>query len=540
VFQIFTGPTPREVAAGQTSALLPFDELASDGDPATVFLRVVALGDRPGAPTLTLHTDRTPPLVLTPEFAALVAADGTVIADAAVAAEGDDTYRVRIVTHQLGTGWSLTITNPDATPTRYVGVVADNRDQTRQPWIDVPPSVGFEAGVAVPVTHRLPVHNLGTGELRLSTPPVLGTSPFTLALPPPIPPNGRADLGITFTPTTVGTTTFTLVLPSNDSAADARPGHNNEVSLPTRSRWLPPQTLLVLATQESTATLSRVDPETGHRTPVATFPRLTPSFPIVYDLAVEDDGSVLVLRADVPTSPDGGFERPWDAVDRVNPATGQVTTLLVGSPLEGPVAGVVDPSGQLLVAAPDAQPFGGALLRVDPATGKAAVLAAGDIDAPAPSFVFPRTLALAPDGALWVCASQSPSAPRVFRVDTRTGDMSTVYPGADLSLMRMVADAEGRLVFSGNDGLLRADLTTGQHTVLVPPPVETHDLLLDPTGRIITSTENGDLVGLHPDTGAFDVLSAAPVVPDGHWTPMIDAVGIVPWDRDAPAPIVEV
>src|SRR3954466_595774 len=187
VFQTFTGATPLEVPAGQTSGALPFDELASDGDPATVFLRVVALGDHPGAPTLTLHTDRTPALTLTAEFASLLAADGTVIADAAVAAEGDETYRVRIATHQLGTTWSLTITNPDATPTRYVGVAADNRDQTRQPWIDVPPSVGFEAGVAVPVTHRLPVHNLGTGELRLSTPPVLGTSPFTPALPPPIP-----------------------------------------------------------------------------------------------------------------------------------------------------------------------------------------------------------------------------------------------------------------------------------------------------------------------------------------------------------------
>ena len=529
MFQTFTGPAPMEVAAGQTSRLLPFDELASDGDPATIFLRVVALGDHPGAPTVTLHTDRTRALVLTAEFAALVAADGTVIADAAIAAEGDDTYRVRIITHQLGTSWSLTISNRDATPRQYVGVAADNRDQTRQSWIDLPRSVRFEAGIGVSRPRKLPVRNLGTGELRLSTPPVIGTSPFTLTLPPPIPPNGRADLGITFTADSVGEKTFSLVLPSNDPAASAQPGHNHQVSLSTRTRWLPPQTVLMLVSDEDTATLSRVDPESGRRTPVATFPRLGFGHPIVYDLAVEADGQVLVLRADVPGVAEDGLLHAWDAIDRVNPVTGQVSTLVIGFPLEGGLTGIVDAAGQLLVAARDAQPFGGAVLRVDLATATTVVLVPSNFDAAEATFFFPRGVALAPDGALWVIASPPPSG-RVVRADTHTGSVSTAFAGANLRLTRLVADLQGRLLFSGTDGLIRVDLATGERTVLVPPPVETHDLLIDAEGRIIT-TEDGGLVRLDPDTGRREMFSPGPVVHEGEVAPTIDALGIVPWDR---------
>jgi hypothetical protein len=529
VFQTFTGPVPLEVAAGQTSPRLPFDELVSDGDPRTIFLRVVALGDQPGAPGVTLHTDRTAPLELTLDFASLVTADGTPIADAAIAPEGDGTHRIRIVTHQLGTTWSLTLTNRDPTAHRYVGVAADDRDQTRQAWIDIPRTLRFEAGVGVPQPATLPVHNLGTGELRLSTPPVIGDNPFTLTLPPPIPPNGRADLGITFTPDTVGQKTFTLVLPSNDPAAGDQPGHNHHVSLPTHSRWLPPRTVLVLASEESVATLSRVDPETGQRIPIATFPRLGFEFAIVYDLAVEADGSVLVLRADVPSADGDGFPRPWDALDRVNPATGQVTTLHVGFPLEGVVTGVVDRRGQLLVAAPDALPFGGVVLRVDPAAPFPVVLVSTDLDrGPEASFTFPRSAILAPDGALWVIAFTADSG-RVVRVDTGTGEVSTMFSGTDLNQARLATDAQGRLIVSGRDGLLRVDLSTGDSTVLGPPPMEFHDLLVDPGGGIVTG-ENGDLVRLDPDTGRREVVSPAPAVPEGHMPPRIEAVGIVPWD----------
>jgi hypothetical protein len=551
VFQVFTGTTPVEVPAGGSSGRLPFDELTSGDDPATMFLRVVALGTSPGPPTVVLHTDRTPPLTLTGEFAGLVTSDGTVIADAAIAAEGDGTFRVRVLVHQLGSEWALTITNHDPEARRYVGVVADDRDETRQPWIDVPAALRLDGGVGVPRTRHLVVSNLGTGPLRVSMPPGLGGGEIELVLPPPVPPNGRAELGVTFTGTTVGTRDFVLVLASNDPAATVAPGHNHRIALRTRTRWLPPQTVLMLLTATEpltdvrTATLVRVDPDTGRRTAIASFPDLATGHPVVYDLAVEADGSALVLRADVPGIL-GLFVdeplQPFSAIERVNPLTGQRRTQVRGWPLVGALSGVVNAAGQVLVAVEAAPGFGsdlgvlgGAVLRVDldttdDTTDFFSVVAPSELPDP-DSEIFPRAAALAPDDDLWVITSPPPEG-RIVRVDTDTGTLTPAFPGAGVRASRIVADLQGRLLVAGPDGILRIDPRSGERTTLVPPPVETRDLLLDAAGRLIT-TQNGALVRIRPDTGEREVLSPAPVVDEGEVAPTIVALGIVPWDPDA-------
>src|SRR4051794_29822354 len=180
MFQFVTPGGPVEVPGGASTGPLPFAELASEGDPATIFLRVVVLGDGAGTPTLTLHTDLTPPLTLTTDFATLTASDGTTIAEAATAAEDDGTYRIRIITHQLGTAWSLSVANPDPVPRSYAAVVADNRDQTRRAWIDAAPGLDFATTIDRPVSRPLPVTNRGTGPLTI-TEATSGSSVFSLS-----------------------------------------------------------------------------------------------------------------------------------------------------------------------------------------------------------------------------------------------------------------------------------------------------------------------------------------------------------------------
>jgi hypothetical protein len=221
----FTTRTPVEVAGGATSQPAAFPELTS-ADDASIRLRVVVLGAPANPPGFAVATANSAPVTLTTEFQVLADGSGDTVAEVATADEGDGTHRLRIVVVQPGQQWTLRITNREGSARSYLTVVADNADETRQPWIDVPAALELTGVLGQPSSAAYPVANLGTGTLRVGTqqPPAghtLTGAPTTVAV------NATAQLTLTVLPSAVGTSTATLVVASDDAAAPDTPSHNH-------------------------------------------------------------------------------------------------------------------------------------------------------------------------------------------------------------------------------------------------------------------------------------------------------------------------
>ena len=515
MFQFASDTGPVEVQPGGTSDPLPFPELASDTDPVNIFLRLVALGEGASAPTVTLHTDLTPPLTLTGEFASLVASDGTVIADASMAAEGDGTHRIRIVTHQLGTSWSLTIANPDATPRAYAVVVTDNRDQTRQPWIDVAPAVAFATTVDRPVSRPLPVTNRGTGRLTI-TEATSGSSVLSLSGIPAtgIAPGADAKLTLTFTPEAVGTGTTTFTLASNDSTPSGQPPHNHRTLVTTTTDLLEAGTVLVLEESPQGRLLIAVDPHTwARRLLLRGQPLVGRSHPMV-----EADGRLLFV--------DGN-----DLV-RLHPLSGQETRIRFEPPTGplGPAA--LAPDGSVVAFRRDKD----SVLRLRPDTGSWSVLTGGGSG--------PRTgiaLAADRDGSVLGLVQALFGGTVPFRVDVATGDQRQISTGAGLSEAACVAvDARGRLLVgcvfrtSGggvivNEGRVTfvdpRDGDSGTLAIAGSSPVRA--VAVAPDGTVVFEA-SGALFRVDPGTEATTPIPATAGVPSGSPVAIAVAPGTSP------------
>jgi DNA-binding beta-propeller fold protein YncE len=161
----------------------------------------------------------------------------------------------------------------------------------------------------------------------------------------------------------------------------------------------------------------RVDPETGIRTIVSsnTFPAGAPYFENPSGIALEADGDILIgdvgctLECFSPAPP---AVRRAGAVIRVDPETGRRTLLSANSFPEGPpefenpLGITLREDGELIVADPDYGAPGsglpGALIRVDPASGIRTLLSSNASPEGEPRFADPTSTVLQPDGHMLV------------------------------------------------------------------------------------------------------------------------------------------
>jgi sugar lactone lactonase YvrE len=218
---------------------------------------------------------------------------------------------------------------------------------------------------------------------------------------------------------------------------------------------------------------------------------------------------------------------------RVDPVTGDTTTISSGGLLQQPGGIEVEPDGDILVAA-----FGtglpndpGGVIRVDPLTGAQTRLSSGEL------FVHPTDIALEADGDILVVAEPAElGRPALFRLNPVTGAETivssggsfvtphgvAVEPDGDILVVDLEAfddpDSEPQFRFPG--GVIRVDPVTGAQTT-----VSSGGLFSDPIGIAVEADGNilvadrfaglgtppfffGGLIRVDPATGAQTTLSS--------------------------------
>lgn len=235
--EAFDGPL--SIASGQVSAPLGFPETAG-GEPPAVYLRIIMLGagcEPPDAPrpTFRLRAGEGNPVDL-PDEGMVFIRDRPEEASAPVARaqlfiEGEHVYAIRILIDRRGSTWQLRITNNDDAERKFTWVVADNEEESKQPWLNLPQALRFDGEVGKRVTQSVDVRNLGTGELEIFLGGLPTDSKFQLDLRPvDIVPNHCGKLIITFNaPATAGTTAELYTVKSNDKQATKSDHHNNQI-----------------------------------------------------------------------------------------------------------------------------------------------------------------------------------------------------------------------------------------------------------------------------------------------------------------------
>jgi DNA-binding beta-propeller fold protein YncE len=160
-------------------------------------------------------------------------------------------------------------------------------------------------------------------------------------------------------------------------------------------------------------------------------------------------GGALVDPAGVAVAPDGALAVLENvgaggdpAVIRVDPRTGAQSTLAQGGELCNPFGIAFEPSGNVVVAdygtlALRGRPIvecparpSGALIRVEPSTGRQSVVSAGNL------FRSPFGVAVDPDGGILVANEGVTATGAVVAVDPSTGDQRTVSPNVVDDLFR--------------------------------------------------------------------------------------------------------
>jgi len=515
VFRVFPSPptAPLVVAGGGQSAFVPFQELAGGGtDDLTMFVRLVKLGSgcapAGGAdPRFRLRAGGGPAVdvAMFPNAAPVHDGQGNFVADVMGDAQGDGMYRVRVFISQPGSAWQLQIVNQDAEPHGFTWVVADNDREARQPWIDLPAAVGFEAFPGQVVTNSVRAANQGTGRLTIGDAVGLRPGPgFELVgVPGPISPNGCGAVDIRFTaPSTPGSSSPAYTATSDDTTAQQAPGRNRRVTLNATTRKLRPGTILVLYSsftepggESQVAGVIQVNPATGEQTLVFSLPP-SEDPASTNGVTVDANGDILVAA--------------HRQLMRVDPATGDHTLVASGNLLRSVRGIALEASGKILVAA-------GRLIRVDPATGAQTALPTSF----SPSSM--QSMALEADGTILVCTAPLTSAPcKAIRVDPVTGDQTLV---ARLDLLEndpfgVALEASGKiLVTSRGSGLIRADLVTGAQTVVtaIPLPtgvaVEADGNVL--VGAVLSTAGASSVIRVNPRTGTQSTvcsLSTSPVL----------------------------
>jgi hypothetical protein len=158
-----------------------------------------------------------------------------------------------------------------------------------------------------------------------------------------------------------------------------------------------------------------------------------------------------ILVAD-PDVFDGG-----GAVFRVDPATGVQTTVSAnGIPPGGPTFNnprgmAVEPDDDIIVI--DSTGFGGTVIRVDPVTGACTTVSANGSPAGGPSFANPVGVAIEADGDILVADTSafSDSGGGVIRIDPATGARTTVSANSSPTGDPSFRDPQGVAVEADGD-----------------------------------------------------------------------------------------
>ena len=255
----------------------------------------------------------------------------------------------------------------------------------------------------------------------------------------------------------------------------------------------------------------RIDSTTGARTTVSenSSPAGGPAF-------VDPLGVVIAPNGDLLVADQQAFSGAGGGVIRVNPVTGQRTTVSENaSPAGGPA--FVDPfaltlaaNGDILVSDQNAFGGGGGVIRVDPVTGVRTTVTQNGAPSGGPSFDAPFGITTEASGSI-VVADATLAA--LVRVDPATGartvlSNNTTPAGAPTfdDPYGIARDASGDIIvgdglaFNGTAGLIRTNPLTGARTAITQNTAPAGGpSLVSPTGIALGS--NGDI--LVADAGAF-------------------------------------
>jgi sugar lactone lactonase YvrE len=340
------------------------------------------------------------------------------VATAILTTEADNIYLVEVSLFQTSDDWRIQFVNNDEFGAHSVTwVVADEEPQTRQPWIDVPTTLEFDAVIGQVTSETISIANLGTGVLEIAN--TDGTdlgAGFALdtVVPRTVHPKSRATAVITFSSSTAGSQSSIIRLTSNDSGARPSPGHNAEVSLSARVRkplWAAGDILVTDSDDSPEGTLIKVDAKTGKTTMLSSGDMLLSPVGVT----VESDGNILIL--DTAAFGNAG------GVIRLDRLTGSQTMVSSGGLLVSPSGLAAEPDGKFVVADFGTDGNAGAVIRVDPATNVQTRLSSGE------HFMNPRGVAIDGDDVIVVSRDDLSGPGLVVRVDRTTGKETVVSSG---------------------------------------------------------------------------------------------------------------
>jgi DNA-binding beta-propeller fold protein YncE len=245
------------------------------------------------------------------------------------------------------------------------------------------------------------------------------------------------------------------------------------------------------------AVILRTDPGSGALVEVSRNGPQGTLFERPYDLAVEPDGNLVVADLGVPNRKDG-------AVIRVDPLTGRQSLLASGGEFFDPAGIAVAPDGQIFVVDNRAPDNDGAVIRVDPRTGGQTLVTERSEEPGRGELDLPFGIAIERDGNLVVSNRIAPdripvlcqALGKIVRVHPVTGHQEEVDSAGEIAWpLGLAVDGSGGIVVANEcgsrGGLVLVDrLGLGQDVIT---PNSDQDILVTPE-RIAFDPGGGLLV----------------------------------------------
>jgi DNA-binding beta-propeller fold protein YncE len=270
---------------------------------------------------------------------------------------------------------------------------------------------------------------------------------------------------------------------------------------PTPARAADPYVVYAANRFVDGAVIVRTDPATGSLVEISRNGPQGTLFQRPYDLAVEADGSLLVADMGQPNVKDG-------ALIRVDPTTGRQTLVSSGDAFFDPAGIAIGPGGVVYVLDTLAGNNSGAVIRVNPATGAQQIVASnlGPL-LPVGLFDLPFGIAVDRDGSV-VVVNRALAGPlpelgcllasgSVFRVVPGSHNLAISSLGGLSRPLGVAVDADGSLIVANECGtpngvgLLRIDPLNGNQAAIASNGPD--DILVTPE-RVAVSPAGDFLV----------------------------------------------